>query len=107
MKAKILAVGPFSRDLVNHLPFDQRYYESTNDGARIMVPVFGPMFGFEESSKLAACFGIDPWDFSKHKLDGTNADIEKLRALFGKAPTDQFVRLAKHGFEFYFLPNIN
>ncbi len=105
MKAKVFAVGPFSRDLVNHLPFDQRYYENTRDGARIMVPVFGPMFGFEESSKLAACFGIDPWDFSRHKLDGESADVEKLRVLVGKVPADRFSKLVKHGYEFYFVPN--
>ncbi|MBZ0185765.1 MAG: hypothetical protein K8F91_05880 [Candidatus Obscuribacterales bacterium] len=105
MNAEILAIGPFSRELVSHLPFDQKYYENTHEGTKIIISVFDSMPGSSTSRQLAACFNIDPWDFAHHRLDASKADLSKLADVVGESLKARFVELIQHGFEFYFVPN--
>jgi hypothetical protein len=33
--------------------------------------------------KIAGCFGIEAWNFNQHHLEPYQADIDKLRSMFG------------------------
>lgn len=115
MYGQVLGIGPFRTALVPYLTHPAERYAGTRDGAVIVEVVFETPEGSSRSRQLAACFGVDPWDFSSHKLEPSRVDLDALNAMFGSstrgagsappAPLERFLRLREATFEFYFLPN--
>ena len=127
MSADVIAIGPFRRELVPYLGQPVELHAATRDGATIVLRVFETSEGSSRSRELAACFGVDPWDFQSHALDAARADLPGLRELFRRghegdpvaprlddakieAPlfvdvVERFVRLRDAGFAFFFRPN--
>lgn len=110
MSGQIIAIGAFSRKLVEHLPYDASLFDKTTEGARIAIDVFGMMPGSSSSRSLAECFGVNPWKFDEHKLDLSKLDMDRLLRLVDERlvtnkQVSRFNALANHGFVFYFMPN--
>lgn len=107
MSGQIIAIGSFSRTLVEHLPYDAKLLDKTDEGARIAIDVFGFMSDSGSSWKLAECFGVNPWKFDEHKLDLSRLDREGLvdDKHITQEQVSRFYALANHGFAFFFMPN--
>lgn len=123
MTAEILAVGLFQPELAKHLSFPEEFYAATQAGAPVIRSLFH-CCASSESRALAECFGIDPWDFSQHKLDPYRVNTfvllsnspngfvwfgDKLQPVTWSfditAEWQKFVAFREAGFDFYFLPN--
>jgi hypothetical protein len=105
MNAEIIGVGVFRRGIVPHLQYPADFYANTRDGVNIVESIFVVETGSTESRQLASCFGIDPWDFNRHELDATAANIAALGELFDDKEVQRFKGLRDAGFKFFFLPN--
>jgi len=110
MSAGIFALGPFRRDLVEHLPYPPELYARTREGTPVIRILFDCVSS-SQSREMAACFGIsDPWDFNQHSIDPAAADLERLRTVFPEDPLDAEIKafraLREGGFAFYFWPNM-
>ena len=81
LQSVVLGIGPFSREIVPYLGYDEDKYADTREGITIVEYVFFSESGTTESLELASCFGIDPWDFNQHELDPAKADLEGLEIL--------------------------
>jgi hypothetical protein len=104
MNAEVLAIGPFQSAIVPHLEYGADLYSKTREGA----PVIRFLFECEhspQSRELAACFGVEPWDFNQHHLNPSTADVQRLTAAFDAADVEVFVALRAAGFDFYYVPN--
>jgi hypothetical protein len=111
MCACVLAIGPYSPDIVRYLGYPPDYYRATRPGATVVAHILPIHEGSSKSFELASCLGItDPWDFNQHKIDIDKVNVKGLAGLFpalegmGKY-ADAFVALRDHGFQFIFLPN--
>lgn len=111
MYAEILAIGPFSQDIIKYLEYPADFYKNTKKGVPIVIHLFGIAEGSSISREFASYLGVsDPWDFNEHKLDYGNFNIEGLREFVEiydeySNDLDALIEFSKHGFEFYFLPN--
>jgi hypothetical protein len=103
MSAKIMAIGPFSKELMEHLEYPPKFYSDTNDGAPIIRFLFEVYEGSSRSQELAGCFGIEAWNFNQHHLDPYQADIDKLRSMFDEDEVEDFLAFRTANFDF--LPN--
>jgi hypothetical protein len=109
---------------VPYLRHPAERYEATAEGSLLVELVFSTPEGSTRSRGLASCFGVDPWDFGRHALDASRADLAALRALFnpdarsaahGEGVTTppgpccddvaRFLALRDAGYQFFFLPN--
>jgi hypothetical protein len=106
MTAQVLSIGPFRRDLARHLHYPPDLYAGTQEGVTVVSVLF-ECFGSTQSRELAACFGIDPWDFNQHRLDPHAVDLARLRALYSLdgGLIEAFLALREAGFAFHFMPN--
>ena len=104
LDAQVIAIGPYSHDISSALEYGAKLYEGVEHGATVVTTVFFAATT-DESSALAAAFGVGAFEMGKHKLDPKNADIGALIAQFGEADADSFLRLAGRGFEFFYMPN--
>lgn len=105
MAAEVIAIGPFSKDIVNNLEYPKELYANVKDGTKIAQNVFSIDSGSTESQKLAKAFKIDPWNFNQHLLNSHQADLNLLKELFSEEEVEDFVALRNAGFDFFFLPN--
>ncbi|NMO17417.1 hypothetical protein HPC49_06820 [Pyxidicoccus fallax] len=129
MSAEVLAIGPFHRGLLPFLDQPPERHATTREGAVLVVSVFRAPEGSTRSRELAACVGVEPWDFKSHAFDPRRADLGALRDFHAgyfrceehakaraehpcdaceracEAPVERFVRLRDAGFEFFFCPN--
>jgi hypothetical protein len=114
MAASILAIGPFSREVVHALPYSTSHYAQTREGVRVIAKDLFQVSGNDASQRLAACLGIsDAWDFNQHQVDSARVDLDAIRVLLehlGGATEywrdfKHFPLLREAGFEFYFQPN--
>ena len=103
-EAEVIAVGPFSQAVAEHLGYPAKCYASTREGVTVLSKVF-----FADTTAhsciLADCFGVDLWDFNQHELDPNNADLEKLKKVFDEEMAVHFLALRAAGFRFYYMPN--
>ena len=104
LDAQIIAVGPFSRQIVPALEYPEPDYARVKDGATVVSNVFLAMTS-EESHKLAACFGVGAMDLGRHELNPHVADLRALTEISDEENVNSFLALRDHGFKFYFLPN--
>jgi hypothetical protein len=114
MSADILAIGPFSADIIDTLEYPDEFYAQTRPGVPVITYLFDYMPGSSTSREFATHLGItDPWDFNQHKIDALRVDLDALRGfLVGLHEPDVylsdlefFVRLREKHFDFYFRPN--
>lgn len=111
MYAEIIAIGPFSRDIVGFLEYPKPYYENTREGAIVNLTLFGIVEGTALSTQFAKIFGVmDPWDFNQHQINGHAIDFEALHDFVKtykeyEKDAKKLEVLSKHGFEFHFAPN--
>ena len=109
MDAELLAIGPFSKDIVDALEYPNCYYASTPKGATIVTTVAN-CCTTDGSEKLAQALGIHPMCFEEHC--GIQPDLNKVDLeLFAEAveggmeDVADFLKLAANGFKFYYMPN--
>lgn len=110
MAASILAIGPFSREIIHALPYSTSHYAETRLNVRVIATNLFQVSGNDASRQLAACLGIsDAWDFNQHPIDPANVDLEAIRAFLDPheywRDFKHFPLLVEAGFEFYFQPN--
>jgi hypothetical protein len=105
MAAEIIAIGPFSSSIVEHMEYPADFYRETRAGVPVLRRLFTVYQGSTVSREMAACFGIEAWDFNQHHLNPMRADVEKLRTMFDARDADAFLALRDAGFQFYFMPN--
>lgn len=110
MAAEIIAVGPFSRQVADHLDYPASHFANTKVGATVTCRLFGIEEGSTVSRQFAALLGVsEPWDFNQHLIDRALIDVAGLRA-FGQHYSDyeRDVRalevLLTAGFTFHFRP---
>jgi hypothetical protein len=102
--AEIIAIGPFSTQIVPALGYPEEQYRGVAEGTRVIAFVFEAS-GSTESEKLARCFGVGRWELGRHVLDPSCADLETLRRDFDERGTEHFLALRDAGFQFYYMPN--
>jgi hypothetical protein len=102
MNAEVIAIGPYSEAVADHLAHPREYYAETRLGTTVLVKVFEGVTS-ELSCKLASCFGASAWDFNTHELDPTKADLEALSSEFDGVAN--FIALRAAGFRFFYMPN--
>ena len=114
MSAEILAIGPFSGDIVDALEYPPELYAETRPGVTVFAYLFSMMPGSSTSHAFAEHLGIDnAWDFNQHKINPLRVDLDGLREFLGALDESQhylkdverFLRLRDKKFEFYFRPN--
>lgn len=112
--ADIVAWGPYSPDIADHLGYPPDFYRSTKPGALVVTELFGIVEGSGPGRQFAFFLGIsDVWDFNQHKIEADRIDTAGLRLLFqdlGEGETyvkhlDSLILLRSHGFQFMFRPN--
>ncbi len=111
MYAEVIAIGPFSKEIIPHLEYPESYYKDTKDGAIVNVTLFGVSEGSTLGHELARCLGVsNGWDFNQHKIDNSKIDAKSLRH-FVSIYTDydddaeDLLALKDKGFQFHFAPN--
>ena len=110
MCAEIIAIGRFSRSVVQLMDYRPELYEATQEGARVTRRLFGVSEGSSVSREFAALLGVmDPWDFNEHMVDNTRIDEAGLRK-FGRRyqhydeDVEILLALRDANFEFHFRP---
>lgn len=120
MKAEIFAAGKFKREIADCLEYGELAYTEAIETLPTTV-VFSTLFQcvtHDTSCKLAAAFGIDPWNFNQHAvkyeqcnfallaevMEQTNGESEHAKQC-ARQELEHFERLHKAGFKFYFRPN--
>lgn len=110
MCAEVIAIGPFTKRIVDLLDYQADLYARTAEGAMVTCRLFGISEGSSLSSEFAELLGIsDAWDFNQHRIENVNIDFEGLKK-FGEIYdhyADDVIALevlANSGFELHFRP---
>lgn len=116
MEAKLIAVGKFSKDIVDHLNYTSDHYDNMEEGTDIVVEFLG--CPTENTSRaLADILGVEPWDFNTHAIDPAKMkfpDGFKDRLAVGEVD-DEFdfaypgewealFAFLNHGFKIFYMP---
>ena len=104
LAAQIIAIGPFSRKIVDGLEYPESDYAKVPEGATVVSNVFVALTP-DESHELATAFRIGPMELGRHELDPQAADLKTLEEIFGEETVRGFLLLREGGFRFYYLPN--
>jgi|GEM_PF-1040444 len=129
MSAEVFAIGPFHRGLLSFLDHPPERHAATREGTVLIVSVFNAPEGSGRSRELAACVGVEPWDFKTHAFDPWRVNLTALQAFYegsvrcaehatvhATSPCsayeracahriERFLRLREAGFEFFYCPN--
>ena len=109
--AEVIAVGPFSDNIVDVLEYPNGYHRIVKPGAIITESLFVIYEGSTVSRERARLLGIsDVWDFNQHKIDNENINEAGLREFVIDFEDDAhdlavFMTLKRNSFEFHFRPN--
>ncbi len=109
--AEIIAIGPFSKDIIEYLEYGADCYSHTKEGAIVSQTLFGIVEGSSLSAEFAEILGIsNPWDFNQHKIVNDDIDFKLLRKfinVYGDYERDalKLEVLSKKGFDLHFVPN--
>ena len=113
MDAELVAIGPFSEDIVNYLSYPPEYYEDTEKGNTVYT-VICSMATSAGSEELAQALGIEPWDFNRHfftsdMMNAANFAVMMQDSKDGNFDFDESIdaisALKGKGFLFIYLPN--
>lgn len=104
LDAQVIAIGHYSIEVATSLEYGTSFYAGVAPGTVVVTNVF--IAGTSgDSHSLASAFGVGAMELGKHKLDPGRANIAQLTDLFGENSVTQFQCLARHGFNFFYLPN--
>lgn len=106
MDAELLAIGPFSKQIVGNLEYPADFYEDTPVGSLIITCVCC-CNNTDGSKLLAEALRIHPWKFEEHcNIDGQDVSLVLMADVI-ENPDDivDFVALHEAGFKFYYRPN--
>ncbi|HLO95460.1 MAG TPA: hypothetical protein VK195_14205 [Burkholderiaceae bacterium] len=104
LDAQVIAIGPYSGEIATSLEYGEQFYADVAPGSTVVTNVF--IAGTSDAShKLAEAFGVGALELGKHQLDPSRANIAALSEVFGEQNAQQFQRLARAGFTFFYLPN--
>lgn len=110
MCAEIIAIGPFSRSIVEFLDYRTDLYAKTAVGSMISCRLFGISEGSTLSRTFAELLGIkDAWDFNQHKIENGKIDfvgLKKFVEVYDHYADDVLAleALVNSGFELHFRP---
>ena len=110
MCAEIIAIGPFSKEIIGFLDYRPDLYATTAEGSMISRRLFGISEGSSLSSEFAELLGVrDAWDFNQHKIENGKIDFVGLKRfceIYDHYADDvnALEVLAKSGFEMHFRP---
>ena len=110
LEAGLLFIGPFSKDVVEHLDYPPDYYDDTNDCAIVTRSMFGCVTN-DMSHELAKAVGCEAWDFNTHVIIEEKVDFELLsefiedNGLFDFEDLSELKLLFDKGFICIYLPN--
>ena len=62
---KIVAIGPFSADVVEHMEYPSSYYENVPEGRKVVTTVV-ELHTRKSSEEAARCFGAELFSFATH-----------------------------------------
>lgn len=106
--SEIVAIGPFSPDLVTFLQHPAARYESLPTGTQV-ITLFIHAPTSDTSHALAAACGFKAWSFDRHHIEPEKVDLEALRIVGNESGVadldDAFRRFWKAEFDFYFITN--
>ena len=111
MFAEVIAIGPFSRNIIKQLEYGEVYYKDTKEGAIVNMTLFGIGQGTSVSQEFAYCLGItNGWDFNQHKICNEEVDVSALREFVSRytdyyQDAETLIVLMQNDFEFHFSPN--
>lgn len=110
MAAELIAIGPYSRAIMEYLDYSPIYYNDVPDGIIVTRRLFGIHEGSGLSTEFASFVGVsNPWDFRLHKIVNAKIDWKGLGD-FGTQyehyndDVTALRRLCEAGFEFHFRP---
>ena len=112
MDADVIGFGPFRKEIAKYLPYSEEAYDGVKNTSWVVVEFFR-VNSTEHSMELAKAFGIDPWDFNKHRVSGlavTDKTIDDLRRVgehecWDDNEIEGFLKCLKLGFIFFYRPN--
>ncbi len=104
LDAQVIAIGPFSQDVVEALEYPPGHYGNVQQGDVVVTNVFVASTS-ADSHALAKAFDIGAWELGSHHLRPEEADIPRLIELSDERHVQQFLTLRDNGFQFYYLPN--
>ena len=113
MRAELVAIGPFSEDIVKHLCYPPECYEDTKKGNTIYTTV-DSMCTTSGSKELARALGVEPWDFNQHCFTAEMVDVAGFAEEMKDSRDSNFdldesidtINVLKgKGFLFIYLPN--
>lgn len=100
----ILTIGPFSRDIIEYMDYDEDWY-GDNEGAMVTAR-FGDMPTTGTSSELADILGVKMKDVTTHCLNVSTIDWSEVISFgyFEDVEIEGMLALAARGFMFFFMP---
>jgi hypothetical protein len=108
-QARLLAFGPFSEEVRDHLDYPYRYYGDVKDGSIVTATPIHCNTS-EWSREVADALGFELWDFNGHYVGEMSTEqLAGLRAwlieknCFEKDIFAELKALRAHGFKFLFL----
>jgi hypothetical protein len=106
LDAELLAIGPYSQRVRDHLEYPGSFYGDVHDGSLVISSVVC-CSGTATSIRLAKMLGVDPWTLDKHcniPVAGFDAELLTDIAEDGVRAVQRFDALRSAGFRFYFMP---
>lgn len=77
MTAELIAIGPFSVDIVENLNYPRIYYNEVEVGKTICTSVCS-MCTSSGSEMLAQALDIDAWNFGQHAIPADEIHVDKF-----------------------------
>src|SRR5690242_10305271 len=65
MDAELIAIGPYSKDIISYLPYHPDNYSDVTEGTKV-IAIIHHCDTTTESRDLAETFGFEAWDFNSH-----------------------------------------
>lgn len=111
-ESKIIAIGPFSKELKDDLNYDAGDYNQCIEGVTPIINETLACVTSQSSRDLASCFGFELYDFHKHFITSkqmltaepalTHFAVERHQYA---QQVDTLLKMAHLGFNFYFVPD--
>lgn len=104
MDASVLAIGPYSEEIAQYLPYEAEKYSKTQKGTQVVVPFLFECVTTKESVELASLLGVEPWNFNTHAVEKENIKWDSLEK-FDDWGAEAAKCLLERNFILIYLPN--
>jgi len=98
-EARLLALGPFRKDLTRFLPHKSAYYTNAKEGLLVETELFVCTTA-QASLDLAELLNVDPTDCSTHEISPMAVDVRDLGKF--EDEIEKFIKLVGAEFSFVF-----